>query len=76
MAPAELEGLLLTHPAVADCAVIGVPDSIAGELPKAFVVVKQGNSVTPQQLQIFVEGKFAYLESSYFNIMELANLIF
>jgi acyl-CoA synthetase (AMP-forming)/AMP-acid ligase II len=36
--PAELEALLVTHPKVADVAVIGVPDVAAGELPKAFVV--------------------------------------
>ena len=38
MAPAELEALIITHPEVADVAVIGVPDEEAGELPKAFVV--------------------------------------
>ena len=38
--PAELEALLLTHPAVSDSAVIGVPDPEAGESPKAFVVLK------------------------------------
>lgn len=38
VAPAELEAHLLTHPAVADCAVIPIPDEAAGELPKAFVV--------------------------------------
>ena len=40
--PAELEALLLTHPAVADVAVIGIPDEEAGERPKAFVVLKPG----------------------------------
>ena len=40
VAPAELEGVLLTNPAIADCAVIPVPDEIAGEIPKAFVVLK------------------------------------
>ena len=40
VAPAELEALLLTHPAVADAAVIGMPDEEAGEVPKAFVVLK------------------------------------
>ncbi|KAK0648296.1 hypothetical protein B0T16DRAFT_324344 [Cercophora newfieldiana] len=39
VAPAELEAHILTHPAVADCAVIQTPDERAGEVPKAFVVV-------------------------------------
>ncbi|KAB5529064.1 phenylacetyl-ligase [Coniochaeta sp. 2T2.1] len=38
VAPAELEAHLLTHPAVADCAVIQIPDERSGEVPKAFVV--------------------------------------
>jgi acyl-CoA synthetase (AMP-forming)/AMP-acid ligase II len=38
VAPAELEAVLITHPDVADCAVVGIPDEHAGELPKAFVV--------------------------------------
>ena len=37
VAPAELEGLLLGHPAVADVCVVGVPDEFSGELPLAFV---------------------------------------
>ena len=40
VAPAELEALLLTHPAVADAAVIGRPDARAGELPVAYVVAR------------------------------------
>ncbi|KAF5665123.1 phenylacetyl ligase [Fusarium circinatum] len=38
VAPAELEAHLLSHPFVADCAVIPIPDDFAGEVPKAFVV--------------------------------------
>ena len=38
VAPAELEAHLLTHEAVADVAVIPIPDDAAGEVPKAFVV--------------------------------------
>ena len=40
VAPAELEALLLTHPAVLDVAVVRRPDEEAGEVPKAFVVLK------------------------------------
>ena len=47
--PAELEAILINHPAVADCAVIGVPDDEAGELPKAFVVVS-GDEVSDDEL--------------------------
>ncbi|KIY63031.1 phenylacetyl-CoA ligase [Cylindrobasidium torrendii FP15055 ss-10] len=38
VAPAELEGHLLTHPAVADVCVVGIPDEYSGEIPLAFVV--------------------------------------
>ena len=43
VAPAELEALLITHPEVADVAVIGVPDEEAGELPKAYIVAADGD---------------------------------
>ena len=48
--PAELEALLLGHPAVADSAVIPVPDEEAGEIPKAFVVLKPGATATAEEL--------------------------
>lgn len=44
VAPAELEGHLLTHPAVADSCVVGIPDEYSGEIPLAFVV-PQPNAV-------------------------------
>jgi acyl-CoA synthetase (AMP-forming)/AMP-acid ligase II/NAD(P)-dependent dehydrogenase (short-subunit alcohol dehydrogenase family) len=44
VAPAELEDVLVTHPGVADCAVVGSPDPEAGELPKAFVVLRPGHT--------------------------------
>ena len=41
VAPAELEGHLLAHPAIADVGVIGVPDDYSGEVPHAFIVLHQ-----------------------------------
>ncbi|HRW45975.1 MAG TPA: 4-coumarate--CoA ligase family protein [Caldilinea sp.] len=57
VAPAELEALLLTHHAVADAAVIGVPDEEAGEVPKAFVVLK--GEATPEAIMAFVAEQVA-----------------
>jgi 4-coumarate--CoA ligase len=57
--PAELEGLLLTHPAVADAAVIGILDDEAGEIPKAFVTLKPGASATGTEVQEFIAGQVA-----------------
>ena len=54
MPPAELEGLIVTHPKVLDVAVVGVPDDAAGELPKAFVQVAPGEDLTLEELQEFV----------------------
>ena len=56
MAPAELEGLLLGHPQVADCAVVGVPDIEAGELPRAYIVLKAGQRATIKQIHDFMGG--------------------
>lgn len=57
VAPAELEGLLLTHPAIADAAVIPSPDEEAGEVPKAFVVLK--DATTPAEIMAYVEARVA-----------------
>ena len=56
VAPAELEALLLTHPGVADAAVIPLPDEEAGEIPKAFLVLKD-DSTTAEDVQQFVADK-------------------
>jgi len=58
--PAELEALLLTHPAVADAAVVGILDHEAGEIPVAHVVLRPGVEVTPEEIQEFVAGQVAH----------------
>ncbi len=59
VAPAELEGLLIGHPAVADAAVIPIPDESAGEIPKGFVVLKPGASATADELMAYVAAQVA-----------------
>ena len=57
VAPAELEALLLSHPMVADVAVIGVRDEEGEEIPKAFVVLKE--PLAPEELMDFVASRVA-----------------
>ncbi|HXI24065.1 MAG TPA: AMP-binding protein, partial [Pyrinomonadaceae bacterium] len=57
VAPAELEAVLLTHPAVADCAVIPCRDDEAGEVPKGFVVLK--GEATAGDIMDFVAERVA-----------------
>lgn len=56
VAPAELEALLLTHPKIADAAVIGVPDERAGEIPRAYVVKNSNSHLTDTEVYDFVKG--------------------
>ncbi|XP_060606865.1 uncharacterized protein LOC132759159 [Ruditapes philippinarum] len=55
VAPAELEDLLHKHPAVQDVAVIGMPDDRAGELPRAYVVLKPNLEIHAHDLMKYVE---------------------
>ena len=55
----EVEQALMSHPAVLEAAVIGVPDDKWGERPKAFVVLRAGESATPEELIAHVRTKIA-----------------
>jgi acyl-CoA synthetase (AMP-forming)/AMP-acid ligase II len=59
VAPAELEAVLLTHPSVADVAVVPSPDAEAGEVPKAFIVVKDGHGMTEGEALGYVAARVA-----------------
>jgi long-chain acyl-CoA synthetase len=57
--PAEVERVLDTHPAVAESAVIGVPDARTGASVRAVVVLKPGATVTFEELSAFAAGSLA-----------------
>jgi long-chain acyl-CoA synthetase len=64
VAPAEIEALLLEHPAVRDCGVVGRPNQAAGEIPVAFIVLREG-SIATKKLEEDLCGFVAERLTSY-----------
>ncbi|HEX7344557.1 MAG TPA: AMP-binding protein [bacterium] len=57
--PTEVEAVLLKHPKIEEAAVIALPDSLRGEIPKAFVVPKPGQTVEPKEVRLFCREHLA-----------------
>jgi long-chain acyl-CoA synthetase len=57
--PRELEDVLYEHPAVKLCAVVGKPTPMVGEIPKAFIVLKDAAKATEEEIMAFVKEKVA-----------------
>ena len=55
----EVEEVLYQHPGVQDAAVVGVPSRVRGEVPKAFIVLKEGHELTKRDVIRFCHGKLA-----------------
>jgi fatty-acyl-CoA synthase len=69
--PAEVEHCLYAHPAIAEAAVVGVPDPKWGEVGRAFIVVKKGSSVSEEELRTFCTGNLAkYKVPKYFSVLD------
>ncbi|KAJ8617145.1 hypothetical protein MRB53_013331 [Persea americana] len=60
VAPAELEAMLITHPNVADAAVVPMKDDLAGEVPVAFVVKSNGSNITEEEIKQFVAKQVVF----------------
>jgi acyl-coenzyme A synthetase/AMP-(fatty) acid ligase len=68
VSPTELEAFIITHPDVADCCVVPVPDALSGEAPKAFVVRAQGpetESITDDDLKQKIQKYVADNQTDY-----------
>jgi len=57
--PREVEEVLESHPAVREAAVVGVPDPVRGELPKAFIVLAEGRTTSAEELQAHCKARLA-----------------
>ncbi len=57
--PREIEDLLYEHTAIKFCAVVGKPNQLAGEVPKAYIVLKEGMIASAEEIMFFVNGKLA-----------------
>jgi fatty-acyl-CoA synthase len=59
VAPAEIEAFLMSHPAIAQAFVVGVPDGRLGEVAAAFVIPRDGTPLDPAGVQAHCRGKLA-----------------
>jgi long-chain acyl-CoA synthetase len=57
--PSEVELVLSSHPAVREAAVVGVPDTARGEVPKAFILLRDGAEATPAELARWCRARLA-----------------
>jgi long-chain acyl-CoA synthetase len=57
--PRHIEEVLYTHPAILECAVIGIPHAVRGHVPKAIVVVKESKKVTESELRAFLKAELS-----------------
>ncbi len=57
--PREVEEILYQHPKVKEAAVVGVKEDVHGEIVKAFVVLKEGETASEQEIKDFFQGKIA-----------------
>jgi fatty-acyl-CoA synthase len=59
----QVESVLMSHPAVLECAVVGMPDERWGEVPQAWVTRRPGIDVTERELIDWVRGELAHFKA-------------
>ena len=61
----EVEGVLLRHPAVAEVAIVGLPHEKWGESPYAFVVLRDGEQASEEEIIAFARGRLAHFKAPH-----------
>ena len=57
--PVEIEEVLYQLDEILEAAVVGIPDTIYGEVPKAFIVLKEGRNLSAERIQVFCQQHLA-----------------
>ncbi len=69
--PREIEEVLFKHPAISVATVIPIPDKYFGEVPKAFIVAKEGHDLTTEEVQDFCNEQLSrYKVPKYYEIID------
>ena len=57
--PSEVEDMMLEHPKIKDLVIVGIPDELKGEAPKAFIQLKEGEEATEEEIKEFCKSRMA-----------------
>jgi long-chain acyl-CoA synthetase len=57
--PSEVEDMMLAHPKIKDLVIVGIPDELKGEAPKAFIQLKDGQKATQAEIREFCKAEMA-----------------
>jgi long-chain acyl-CoA synthetase len=57
--PSEVEDMMLGHPKIKDLVIVGIPDDVKGEAPKAFIQLKEGDAATAEEIRTYCKTKMA-----------------
>ena len=57
--PSEVEDMMIDHPKIKDVVIVGIPDDLKGEAPKAFIVLKEGEEASEADIRAYCRGRMA-----------------